>query len=337
MIPPFGFPAQRTPELLRNLLGDLKGRADVARVEAITGRIQDPAQALGGRVREPLEIERDLSDIAEFRQIIAIAETRTTATQSAIGNLRTLNDTLANEATVAIQSGGLNGLETLSTSAYESLKSAVSSLNTAIGGRAIFAGDAGDQPALVDAETILAEVTAILEAAPDAATGLANVKAAFDTPGGLFETMLYTGGTGDAPEAEIAEGERVAYQTRADAQAFRDIVRGFATMAAAYDPDAALADDTRREIATAALPELRNAADPLNREAARIGVAEARIETVKTRHVTTETALTNSLNDLTGADPLTAATRMQELEGQLEILFLTTARLNQLSLSNFLR
>ncbi|MEO0620637.1 MAG: hypothetical protein AAFU49_10120 [Pseudomonadota bacterium] len=336
-LPPIGFPAQSTSTLLRNLLSDLKGEADVARVEAVTGRIEDVPKALGGRVREPLELERDFSDLEQYRQIIAIAETRSAATQGAIENLRTLTDDLTNQATLALQNGTQNGLETMSRYADESLRSAISSLNTSIGGRAIFSGDAGDVLPLADAETIIAEVATLLSGATDATVASDAVRDAFNDPGGLFETTLYAGGTGDAPAAEIAEGERVNYQSRADEQVYRDITRNYAVLAVAYDPATALPDDVREGIAEAALLELRNAVDPLNRESARIGVAEERMDTMKARHIVTETALTESLNDLTGADALTAAARMQEVEGQLEILFLTTARLSQLSLSNFLR
>ncbi|MEM9146614.1 MAG: hypothetical protein AAGC57_10470 [Pseudomonadota bacterium] len=337
MSTPIGFPAQRTPELLRSLIKDLSDTADDRRIESITGRIADVADHLGGRVREPLELERDLSDIDEYRQIIAIAETRAAATQGSIDTLRDLTNELANQAAVALQNNAANALDALGALARDSLSATVSALNTSIGGRGIFSGDSGDQPALTDPETILAEVQTLLEAGPNPALAADAVRSGFDDPGALFETMLYTGGAGDAPAAEVAEGERVTYQTKADEQVFRDLVRTVAVIAVAFDPDASLDEPTRRAMGEEALGELRNTVDPLNRESARIGVAEARIETVKARHVASETALTRSLNDLSAADPLTAATRLQEVEGQLEILFLTTARLNQLSLSNFLR
>ncbi len=337
MTTPIGFPPQRSQALLRNLLTDLRGAADVRREEAVTGRLADPALALGGRISEPLGIERALADIAEYRQSIALAETRAGATQIVLGEIAALVDDLANQTQLGLQSATTGGLETVAAVAEDGLIAAVSALNTRVGGRSVFAGDDGDQPALASAATIRAEVVTILEAAPDAATAEADLTIAFNAAGGLFETTLYGGGAGDAPAAEIAPGERVAHQTKADAPAIRDVLRAVATLSAAYAPDTALAPADRERLAEAALATLRNSVDPLNRLRAEIGSAEARIETVRARQVAEETALTAQYNAFTGADTLVAATELQAVEGQLEILFLTTARLSGLSLVNFLR
>lgn len=334
---PIGFPADRTGFLLANLLDRLQDRAEARRVEAVTGRPADPAAALGGRVREPLEIDRALADIAGYREAIAVTETRAAAAQSAIDAIRALVDEVAGQATIALQNGAANGLETMSALAGDALNQVVAGLSTRVGGRAVFAGDAGDRTPLVDAGSLRAEVVALIEAAPDATAAASATATAFTAPGGLFETALYLGGTGDAPAAEIAEGERVAYQVRADAPVFRSLLSSLATLSAAHDPAVALAEEDRRALAEGALADLRNAVDPLNRLAAGIGIAEARIETVKARHVAEETALTRAFNELVGADTLTAAADLQSTESQLEILFLTTARLSGLSLATFLR
>ncbi|GMG83854.1 hypothetical protein LNKW23_30680 [Paralimibaculum aggregatum] len=334
---PYGFPPQRTPALLRNLMTELGDTADIRREEAITGRLADPVAALDGRIGEALSIERALESIAGYRSSIALAETRAQATQAVFEQIRGLTDDLANQAQVALENQTTGGLEIASTVAGEALFTLTSALNTRVGGRSIFAGNAGDSPAIVEAGTILAEVTTIVEAAPNAGIAAADLRAAFDDAGGLFETALYLGGNGDAPSAEVAAGERVDHGARADDPAIRDLLRAVAALATAYDPDAVLTGDDRRKLAESAVRDLRDTVEPINRLSARVGVAEARIETVKARHVTEEAALTRSYNALTGADTLLAASHLQEVEGQIEVLFLTTARLANLSLVNFLR
>lgn len=337
MTTPIGFPPQRSQAILASLLDQLRARGDTARQEAVTGRRADPVKALGGRIAEPIGIARDLADIREYRQAIALAETRSQGTQAVLATLQTLADDLSNQAQLALQNDTANSLAVMSATARDFLGAAVSALNTAIGGRSLFAGDAGDARAIAPAETVLAESVAVLEAAPGGAAGMSDLRTAFDTPGGLFETVIYGGGSGDAPRAEIARGERVALSARADEPPMRDMLRGLAALAAAYDPTVALAEDDRRAIALEAVGDLRNLVDPLNRIVARVGAAEGRMETVKAGHVAAETALTRAFNEFAGADALTAATELRAVEGQLETLFLTTARMSALSLANFLR
>ena len=59
--------------------------------------------------------------------------------------------------------------------------------------------------------------------------------------------------------------------------------------------------------------------------------------TVKARHQTSEAALTLAYTKLAGRDQFEAAAALIQLEAQLETTYLTTARLANLSLVNFLR
>lgn len=334
---PVGFPPNRTQATLAFLLGQLRDRADIARTEAVTGRSADAAAALGGRVAEPLGIARNLAAIREHRDAIALAEARARTSQGVLDTLRGLTDALANQTELAIQNRATGAAATVAFEAGAFLEAAVGALNTGIGGRSLLAGDAGDARPIAGAEAILVEIRAIIDGATDPQAAFDALAAAFDAPGGVFETTLYAGGSGNAPRVEIAEGERIDHAARADEAPFRDILRTFGLLASAFDPTLAIDDATRIGLAERAVAALRNIPDPLNRIAARIGAAEARMETVKAGHVAAETALTLSFNAMTGADALTAATELRAIEGQLETLFLTTARFSRLSLATFLR
>ncbi len=177
----------------------------------------------------------------------------------------------------------------------------------------------------------------ILEAAPDAAAAYADLVLAFDDPGGIFATTLYLGSTGDAPATEIAERERLAYAPRADAPALRQILRDMAALAAALDRTNAIPDDQRTALAERAIGGLRNGAEPMAALAASVGSAEERMADIQARHQAAQAALNTSYNALAGRDQFEAAAELTALEVQLETTFLTTARLANLSLANFLR
>lgn len=335
---PIGFPAQKTQALLSDLLRTLKDRADVARVEAVTGRIADVPDALNGQVSAVMEIEKHAADLEAYGRSIALAETRSDLAQLSMQTLREAADDVIGQATVALQNQALNGLEASSETARSALSTVIAALNVEVGGRGVFAGDGGSGTIITDTDTFLAEIETIVAAAPDTGTAIAGIEALFDSPGGGFETVIYGGGTGDAPPIELAPGERIAYQARADEGPFRDLLRSIGTIAIAFSPDAVVPDGVdRRLMMEAALSDLRNTIDPLNRVSARVGAAEAQIARVKADNRATEATLTQRYNDLAGRDQLQAAADLSAVESQLETLFLTTARFANLSLANFLR
>jgi flagellar hook-associated protein 3 FlgL len=70
---------------------------------------------------------------------------------------------------------------------------------------------------------------------------------------------------------------------------------------------------------------------------ARIGTVEAQIEAARTRNSAEETSLGILRSDLGSVDPYEAATRLQAVQSQLESLYLVTARVSRLSLTEYLR
>ena len=70
---------------------------------------------------------------------------------------------------------------------------------------------------------------------------------------------------------------------------------------------------------------------------ARIGTVEAQIEAARTRNSAEETSLGILRSDLGSVDPYEAATRLQTVQSQLESLYLVTARVSRLSLTEYLR
>lgn len=331
-----GFPPQPRPDLMARLIADLRDRADAARTEAVTGRRADPAHALGGRIGEALEIERALAEAGQFREIIDLAGARAGVTQTALEALRGLAVDLAASGQTALDTSLSPARMAVSASARVALGSAVSALNSSFGGRSLFAGDGGGG-AVAPAELFLSASVTILEAGPTAGAAYASLTVAFTAAGDLFDTSLYTGGTGDAPATEVAKGERIALSARADEAPMRHLLRDLAALATAFDPENAIPADAREGIATRAIAGLRDNLDALNGIAARIGAAEERMASAKARHMAAEVTLALAYNGLTGRDQYEAATELTALEAQLETSYITTARLANLSLASYLR
>ncbi len=331
-----GFPAQPRSDLMARLIADLRTRADTARQEAVTGRLADPAGALGGRVAEALGLEQALAATAQYREIIDLAETRAGITQASLAALRGIAVDLQGRGQTALDTPLAAARQAVSAEARAALGAAVSALNASFGGRSLFAGDGGPG-AVVAAESVFSASLAILEAGPTGGGAYANLTVEFTVAGALYDTSLYTGGVGDAPAAEVAQGERLSLSARADEVPVRHLLRDLAALAAAFDPGNAIAADAREEIARQAIDGLRGNVEGLTGIAARIGAAQARMAEAKAGHLAAETSLTVALNKLTGRDQSEAAIELTALETQLETSYIATARIASLSLANFLR
>lgn len=334
---PTGFPPQPRQHLMARLVAELRARADTAREEAVTGRLADPARAAGGRVAEILALEQALGETAQHREIIDLAAARAAAIQGSLGALR--------ELAVDIATGGQTALEShldaahppVSVAARQALEAAVSALNVSFGGRALFAGNAGDGNAVAGAADIMAAALPRIEAAPTAGQAYADLDVAFTAAGGLYDATVYVGGSGDAPASEVAPGERLAYAARADEPAVRALLRDLVALAAAFDPANAIPEAERRGLAERAIAGLRGNVEGLAAISARVGSAEKRLAAVGARHQAAEAGLTVAHRQLAGRDQFEAASELGGIEAQLETAYLTTARLARLSLANFLR
>ena len=334
-MPEYGFPSQPRQFQMSRIIQDLRARSDDARVSTVTGFHADPTRALGGRVDEMLQLEQQIDKLSAYGETIALTEGRAATTQASLQQLITLSTEVTGEAEIVL-SGTSAQRETFSQNTAGHVSTIVSALNVTFAGRVLMSGDAGDQAALADADTILTNITPVLEGAAGPLTAYNDLRNAFFDTGGLFETTLYTGGTGTAPEAEVAPGETVAYAVRADDPALRETVFNMTVLAVANDRTNGIADDQRAALTRLATDALRTNHEALTAVSARLGNAEARFATAKARNIASEAALSISLAEFKVRDPFDATVELTTLEEQLEATFLATARLSNLSLTNFL-
>ena len=334
-MPEFGFPAQHRQAAMRSLISSLRGRSDDTRVAAVTGRYADVTRELGGRVNELMQIEKSISDLQSYAESIALSEARASTMQQALSNATVLSQGLTDTADLLLTNGTDQNMENLSTSARFELASIVSAINIDFGGRSLLAGDDAGTPAIADDVTIFSTSVPFLEGQPTASAAYAALEAEFMNPGATYDTAFYLGGAGNAPVTEVAPGERVDYNVRADEDPIRRLLLNATVLAAAFDPANTIPDNQRRELVRQASAGLRSGISQMTSIQSRLGAAEARIATMKSRNIASEASLTISFNELAGADNYDAALTLTELENQLEVAFATTARLANLTLANF--
>jgi len=326
-------PTLRAHTLIQQNVASIKDRLESARTEAVTGRAADIGRAVNGDTAKVNLLNEAITYSDDRTTVLDFEGGRMATAQAALENMRGIAADTVSSLRLASGSSSLNTKVVAEESAKAGLEDAVSRLNTSFGGRPLFGGDSGALP-MGQASDILDAVRTIVAAAPDAASALADIETWFNDPAGGFETAFYQGGDGEAPTVELDKGERIATSLSADDQSLRDMLRGFAVTAIASEaPD----DAARGAYQDAGGAILAGAGEGVLQLQSSLGVREERVAGALADHKAQSATLSIAYNGLTGVDQAAAATEMRLLETQLEASYLTTSRMANLSLLNYLR
>jgi flagellar hook-associated protein 3 FlgL len=313
---------------------DLRGQVQRASQEVATGKHADIGLALRGDFSPLLAIDASLSRLAAFRSTATDAAFHSAAQQSAITGLSQLASGISTQLMGAKDVSTPAQISTLASDARGRLGSAIGLLNTQASGRAVFAGQATGTVPLGAADAMLAALETAAVGATTAGQVAAAVTTWFDDP--LGYGAFYQGGAA-LSGAPVAPGEEADLSTTAMDPAIRDTLAGFA-MAALLDRGI-LAGNTeeRARLAATAGQSLTSSEEARITLSARIGTVEAQIKAARTRNSAEESALGIVRSDIGSVDPYEAATRLETVRAQLESLYLVTARVSRLSLTEYIR
>lgn len=332
-MPSYGFPTLLQYSRLNSSIADIKQRSEQTRVELVTGRIADLNSELAGSIGDAQLLRKAIDDIANTQTAITRALGRAQASQLSLARASDGATELGANLLDAVNRRDENAISISGTQARLQLDAAITAFNQRYEGRALFSGDAVQTNPLADAETLLADVSAIFAGAADAAQLEADLDAYFNTPGGGFETNIYQGGAGLAARTEVSNGELVDYSAKADEQPVRDLLRNLSALIVAEGSSGFADRDAALSTAATGLIEAGNAIAEVR---SRIGAAEERMVLAQTRLDAEHTALGETYNERTARDPYEAATLLQQLESQLQASYLLTSRISRLTLANYI-
>lgn len=302
-----------------------------------SGRKADLGTAMDGDFSALAGIRRDLRLNAAFARGLEEAGLLAEGRQNALERLGAEVDGVGPALLAAAGIGQSSELDIHLADAKAGFSQGIAALNTRVAGQFLFSGDTPDTPPLADAETILAQLRPIVSGAPDAASAIADVDAWFQDPGGGFETVAWQGGAQDAAPVYLGEGRRIDAGATALDPTVRTTLAGLAMAALASEGSLPPAADAKKDMASAAAERMMTGERDLVQLRARIGAAEGRIEAARVQTEATRTALELEETRITAADPYATATDIESVNRQLESLYLVTARISQLSLTDYLR
>ncbi|SEV89466.1 flagellar hook-associated protein 3 FlgL [Aliiroseovarius sediminilitoris] len=321
----------------RHLTAQIK--QDMARLglELSTGRKTDMATQVSGDFGPVAGIEHSLKLQTAYAQSVKEAATILEGAQTVLGNIQDQVETLSGGLHIAIGSQNAGVFQDTGVDARERLSSVISNLNTSLGGRALFAGTATDGPALADASAILSGVMSAISGETTAAGIADQIDNWFKAPGGGFDTLGYLGSGQDLGPFRLRDGEVASQPVKANSPEIRDLLAAL-TKSAVMGEGVLTGDlDAQKDLASRSSNGLLNAIDDLTNVRANIGSVEARIEAASASNVAEKSALELSYNRLTAADPYETATALQALYDQMESLYTVTARLSNLTFTDYMR
>lgn len=354
MVLPVGIPDILAHTRLGRAQAETRRALDVAQREMVTGEAVDRFKATGGDTARLMAFDRGIAVLDNRKPLLAMAGTRSAAMQDALGGVQAATEGLGVRMLRDISMGDFSSARFAAGEARTALGQVMMALNTEHGSRQLFAGGSVGAP-LAPAADLLAAVAAALDGVdlddPDAI--VAAVTAYFDPdapavlpeppdppePANFNSDGQYRGAPDAGPPVEIADGEYLAYGIRADDPVLREMMRGL-SLAAVAD-DRYKAGDISRATLETLLDEAGRtviaATDSVTALRSRLGTAEQRIEAASARTAAQRDTLERGRADLIGRDPYETASRVVELQSQLEAIYAITARSSQLSLLNFLR
>lgn len=321
--------------LLRRQNFTLKADLERLSTELTTGRVFDVAARVSGDLVPLAGINTSLSRLDGYASVTAETGVFAGVLQTALQTIDELSSDLASTLITAASTAQSAQIDGAAADAFQKFQSAISVLNTRFGDRTIFAGVGTTGPAVAGGTGILAAIEGGLAGLTSAAAVEAAVSAWFDLPAGYSDTA-YLGGTVQSAVA-IAPGETTSIDVTANDPALRSTLKGLA-MAALLDRGVLAGNpEARRDLARRAGLNLLESQSGRVQLSARLGRAEAQIEAASARNSAESTALQIARAGLLAADPYETATKLQETQTQLEMIYSITARMTRLSLVDYLK
>jgi flagellar hook-associated protein 3 FlgL len=309
----------------------------------------DVGLKLGALAGRSVSFTRDLDRLQNIIDTNRLAASRLSTTQGAITQIK---DT-AVEFMSALMAG-LNGGpadEVTLASASDALKGLTTILNTAYNGEYIFAGINTDVQPIEDFQASGSANRAAFDAAFLAHFGFAQTDPAADSIATAdMEAFLATievqflgtdwqGTWSNATDvgitSRIALNETVQTSVSANESPFRKLAMASAIIIGTFGTG--VGADGRKAVIERAFSLVGAALQEIGELGAKTGILENRVKSATERLGMQRDILELSIQDLEGVDPYEASTRVAAMTQQIEIAYSLTARIQQLSLLNFLR
>jgi flagellar hook-associated protein 3 FlgL len=318
--------------------------------EAGSGRHADVGLALGYLTQRTVSFRQDMDRLKTFKDTNAIATARLEMTQNSLTGLRDAAQSFLQSLNAARSARTADG--TAITDAKLKLENFTAVMNTAVSGAHIFSGVNTDVRPMGEYFSDTPSAARIaMEGAFIAEFGVAQGQAGVESItkdqmntflDGAFADLFndtnwpttWSSASDQNITSRISTNERIETSANANETAFRNLASAFTMIAdiglEELDEGAYLA------VVDKAIAVVGKAIFDITEVGARLGTSEERIEAANTKIDIQVTLVNNHISMLEGVDPFEATAKVNELLTQIEASYALTARLQGLSLINFI-
>jgi flagellar hook-associated protein 3 FlgL len=302
--------------------------------EVVTGLVRDRTARIKGDYVPLAGIEATLTQLEAYRSVTNETAMLANHMQIALTSISENASVLSSSLLAAASSNSPSRINTLGYDAGQRLQSAMSALNTRMGERSLFAGQAVKTAALADAETLLVALDTVIAGAISSADVETALDGWFSDPAG-FAATIYQGGAALGP-VPIGPDQQAQVDVTALDPAIVSMIKGLAMASLLSRGALAGSDVARADLAKRAGESLASSQTAFAELGARLGTVEASVINAGVQNDTHKSALETARLGLLSVDPYETATKLQQAQTQLETLFTLTSRMSRLSLVNFL-
>nr|WP_316652384.1 flagellar hook-associated family protein [uncultured Gellertiella sp.] len=339
---------------LRHTVSSSQGQLMKAERESTTGKYDDIGVALGAKTTRSLDLNGELLRLQNLKDTNSVVTQRLSASQEALTNMSQNGQTILN-ALVAL-SGNVD--QTSLTTSKNTITSAFTAFtgaaNTSLNGEYLFSGintdvkplndyfDPAGSPAKTAFNSALtsflgAQVPPLASASSMSAAQMSDFIDNTLTPmySGASWNTDWSQATNQNVTSRINRNELVETSANANSSGIRNMA--LATVISTELLSLNLATDVRQAAASKATAAVGQAISGLDQERGKLGLSEARVKNANDSLAAQKDIITTHLSDLEGVDGFEASTRVQNLKALVEASYSLTARIQQLSLVNYLK
>jgi flagellar hook-associated protein 3 FlgL len=311
--------------------------------ESVTGTYADVGLELGTRTSTSIDYSRETARLQSITDANSLAEQRMSQSQLALTQISDSAQSLLDSNVALSGSSDSSSLQVASDTATSMLENFVSYANASINGEYIFSGINTDAQTVDD--SFISDVTSDFNTAFEDFKTANGIVSNDEVSGEQMTTFLsdysetfdwssYTNASDTAMTSRISTSETVATSTSANSDGFKNLV--LSALMTSQLVNSGLNSDALASLNTQATSLAGLAISGVTSQASLIGLSQERVEKANEAMSAQMSIIDTQLSGLVGVDTYDASVRLNTLLTQVETSYTITAKIQELSLVNFL-
>ena len=321
-----------------------------AQKEVTTGMYADIGAELGNRTALSLDLTRESLRIQSLIDTNAIASQRLESSQEAMDQMGVASQNMMNALVALRGSSDESNLSVATQTITDAFDQFRSMVNSSASGEYLFAGINTDVQPLTDLPIIKTDVEAAFAAyfgfpptdsvqtagitAVDMEDFITNTVGPMFTGSGTEWENFWSSASSVAMTSRISQSETVQTSTTANASGMRNFAYAAVISVALLDLN--LQEDVRAVVSNRAIEVSGAAISGINTERTQLGLSQERIARANSSLEIQQDIIETNFNSMVEVDAYEASTRVNNLLSLVEASYTLTAKIQNLSLVNFL-